>query len=566
MAVEASERVLVYAPIGRDGAASAALLQRAGISAVLCADTPDLLAGMERGAAAVFVAEEGLFKDGAGPLIDWVRHQPTWSDLPFVVLTSHQAPRAIAEWRQSLVAGLRNVSLIERPVQPITLTSTIQAAIRARARQYEMRVLLEARERAAQQLERLVAERTCALQEANAELLTQMAERARVEEALRHAQKMEAIGQLTGGVAHDFNNLLMVIAGGLEMLRGRPDPKRRERLMDGMRLATQRGSALTKQLLAFSRRQTLKPQTVDLADLIGGMRELLDRSLRGDMHVAFAFADDLWSVDVDPDELQLVVLNLAVNARDAMPNGGTISVRARNEPALSDGELSGDYVCLSVTDTGTGMTPEVMRRAFEPFFTTKDVGEGSGLGLAQAHGFSKQSGGTVRIESELGRGTTLSLFLPASKGPPLVVRPATDDDARVEPRAPGASGSVLLVEDDDAVAALVADMMADLGYEVDRVASAEAALDALATGRPVDAVFSDVMMPGGMNGVQLAEAIRTRHRTLPVLLTSGYADPVRPKAAAIGIRILSKPYRLRELAEALKTIVPADRPSRPHQR
>ncbi len=335
-------RVLIFAPIGRDGPASADLLRRAGIIAEVCDELADLISAIESGAATVFIAEEGLFGKDTRSLTDWVEGQPAWSDLPFIVLTSHQEQPAVMAWRQKLISALRNVSLLERPLQPITLTSTIQAAVRARERQYEVRALLAARERAAQELEDLVAERTRELEKANIELRTQMEERARVEEVLRQAQKIEAIGQLTGGVAHDFNNLLMVISGGLEMLRKGAHPDRKERLIEGMQQAAQRGAGLTRQLLAFSRRQELKPEPVDVARQIGGMRELLDRSLRGDVQVEFAFAEDLWPVEVDPGELELVVLNLAVNARDAMPNGGTIVVRAENCPGCRVDGQAGD--------------------------------------------------------------------------------------------------------------------------------------------------------------------------------------------------------------------------------
>ncbi|HEV7441930.1 MAG TPA: histidine kinase dimerization/phospho-acceptor domain-containing protein, partial [Steroidobacteraceae bacterium] len=223
-----------------------------------------VLEGIEVGAAAVLIAEEGLFGQDLSPLFAAVECQPPWSDLPFVILTSRQEQPAVAAWRQRLVTSLRNVSLLERPVQAITLTSTVQAAVRARLRQYEVRALLEARERAAQELEALVAARTSELEEANSQLRKQMSERARVEETLRQAQKIEAIGQLTGGVAHDFNNLLMVISGGLDMIDRQTDPKRRQRLMDGMRQAAQRGAGLTRQLLAFSRRQSLTPEPIDL--------------------------------------------------------------------------------------------------------------------------------------------------------------------------------------------------------------------------------------------------------------------------------------------------------------
>ncbi|HTJ02024.1 MAG TPA: ATP-binding protein [Methylovirgula sp.] len=540
-------RVLVFAPIGRDGAASAEILHRAGIDVGICADLGELLAQIKAGAGAVFVAEEGLFGKGTGQLTDWIERQPPWSDLPFIVLTGRNGESRVVAWRKQLTAALRNISLLERPVQPITLTTTVRAALRARARQYEVQTLLEDRERAAAALEGLVAERTKELQEKNAELRTQMAERARVEETLRQAQRIEAIGQLTGGVAHDFNNLLTVISGGLEMLRRNKDPKRRDRLMDGMQQAAQRGATLTKQLLAFSRRQELKPEPIDVAHQIGGMRELLNRSLRGD--VVFEFADDLWAVEVDAGELEFVVLNLTVNARDAMPNGGEIVVRAENCRALNRDNLKGDYVRLSVSDTGTGMPPEVLARVFEPFYTTKEIGKGSGLGLAQVYGFARQSHGAVLIDSAVGQGTTVSLYLPRSDKIPREQHQLIN--IPIDSSVPQSAGLVLLVEDDDEVAKLASEMLGQLGYEVVRVASATAALGALANGRAIDLVFSDVMMPGGMNGVELAREIRHRRIELPVLLTSGYAEAVALEAEAAGIHILPKPYRLDELSAAL---------------
>ena len=541
--------VLVYAPIGRDGPACAEILRRAGRGVFVCKDLDEVVAGIEAGCGAVFVAEEGLYGKDVSRLTAWVQGQPAWSDLPFVILTSrHEGPR-IASWREGLTSMLRNVSLLERPLQPITLTTTVRAALRARSRQYEVRTLLDDRDRAAAALEALVIERTRELRDSNAELRKQMEERARVEETLRQAQKIEAIGQLTGGIAHDFNNLLMVISGGLEMLDRNAEPGRRERLLSGMRQAALRGSALTKQLLAFSRRQALKPEPLNLARQIGKMRELLDRSLRGDVHVQFDFARDLWNVEVDAGELELVVLNLAVNARDAMPNGGTIAISGRNCQGFRDDGLEGDYVRLSVSDTGTGMSPEVQAHVFEPFFTTKEIGKGTGLGLAQVHGFVNQSHGGVRIRSELGRGTTISLYLPRSdRTPPVEADCAESAPRRVKGRH---AGLVLLVEDDDEVAKLTTEMLQQLGFEVIRAASAAAALGALANGRQVDLVFSDIMMPGGMNGVELAREIRKRRLGLPVLLTSGYAEASRSEAEAVGVRILPKPYRLDDLSTAL---------------
>ncbi|WP_105428011.1 ATP-binding protein [Neorhizobium sp. T6_25] len=545
------EPVIVFAPVGRDAAASVGLLSRSGIAANTCGDLHSLVAALQAGASAAFVAEEALFGKDATLLFKWVADQPPWSDLPFILLTSRQEQTGIEAWRQRLINSLRNVALLERPVQAQTLVSTIQSALRARARQLELRGLLAEREQAAQELEKQVILRTQELKAANEALRDQMTVRAHVEEKLRQAQKIEAIGQLTGGVAHDFNNLLMVISGGLEMLDRQTDPARRKRLMDGMRQAAERGSGLTRQLLAFSRRQELQPQTIDLARQIGGMRELLDRSLRGDVHVTLEFSADLWPVEVDASELELVVLNLAVNARDAMPRGGTIEIRAENVPLLDQSGSTKDFVRLSVSDNGSGMTREVQARVFEPFFTTKDIGKGSGLGLAQVHGFVQQSGGRIEIESEVGRGTRITLMLPRSSK-----EPGPDQhhlvDLHVARRRPASAGSVLLVEDDDEVAALVSEMLEDLGFQVVRAATAAAALGALANGRRIDLVFSDIMMPGGMNGVELAKEIRSRRVDLPILLTSGYSEAAKQAAESQGIKILRKPYQLAELSEALR--------------
>ena len=376
-------------------------------------------------------------------------------------------------------------------------------------------------------------------------------ERRAVEDRLRQTQKLEALGQLTGGVAHDFNNLLQVISGGLQVLRRQTDATRREQIFTAMSQAVDRGASLCRQLLAFSRRQALKPEAVNLERLAGDMRELLNRSLRGDIQIQSAFAENLWCVEVDPSELELVILNLALNARDAMPNGGTIAISARNMRALAEHDLAGDFVRLDIADSGVGMTPDILGHAFEPFFTTKEVGSGSGLGLAQAHGFAKASGGSVRIASTPGRGTLVSLFLPRTLKTPAYapeLMPHSSDDLS------GNAAQVLVVEDDDEVAALTVEMIHQLGYDTTRVASAEAALGALADRRTVDIVFSDVMMPGRMNGVELAQEIRRRRPNLPVLLTSGYAEAARRKAGSQQLKIIPKPYRLDELRDALAAV------------
>jgi len=370
----------------------------------------------------------------------------------------------------------------------------------------------------------------------------------RTESALRQAQKMEAVGQLTGGVSHDFNNLLMAFQSGLRMLQRPMEDERRQRIVDGMQQAIDRGAALTRQLLAFSRRRPLEAKTVDLETQLIGMREILQRSLRGDIHVEMAFDDDLWPVEVDPGELELAILNVCVNSRDAMPDGGTITISARN---------ADEIVVLAIADTGDGMPPAVAARVFEPFYTTKEVGKGSGLGLAQVYAFVSQSNGQAEISSKVGHGTTVTMTFPRSTKPV----PQQSSKAADAPAAPfdatrdsGPLGHVLLVEDDRTVAALTMEVLDSIGYDVTHVPSAMAALGTLANGKNVDVVLSDVMMPGGMNGVDLAREIRRRRSDLPVMLATGYIEVARG-AVAEGFQVLVKPYQPEALAQALASLV-----------
>ncbi len=378
-----------------------------------------------------------------------------------------------------------------------------------------------------------------------------LAERAEAEQHLRQAQKIEAIGQLTGGVAHDFNNLLMVISGGLSLLQRPGDSERSQRIIEHMRQAADRGASLSRQLLAFARRQPLNAEAIDVNRLIDGMRELLDRTLRGDVQVRTELADSLWPVRADSAELELVLLNLCVNARDAMPQGGVITIGAKNAAQLKEHGLSGDFVALTVSDTGTGMSAEVLARVFEPFFTTKEIGKGSGLGLPQVYGFAQQSGGAVNVDSVEGAGTTVTLLLPRSASAAAAPRVEQSDlDNSMRRRA--LAGSILLVEDDDEVATLVTELLRELGFRVTRVASAQAALGALADDRGIDLVFSDVMMPGPMGGVDLAREIRRRYPRTAVLLTTGYAGGALQDAAAENIETLFKPYEIGALDTALR--------------
>ena len=384
------------------------------------------------------------------------------------------------------------------------------------------------------------------LAEANGLLQVQMEEREKAEEALRQSQKMEAIGQLTGGVAHDFNNILMVASSGLDLLDRTADPDRRQMLKDGIRQAVDRGASLTRQLLTISRRSTLQPEVIDVRERIEGMRVLLDRSLRENITVGLALQRPLWNVEVDPSQLEVALLNIAVNARDAMPAGGSITISARNAPGMAEGDLKGDYVRLAVTDEGSGMPPEMTRRIFEPFFTTKGVGKGTGLGLSQVYGFAHASGGAVLVDSEVDKGTTISIYLPRSMKT-LSDRP---DPAAHDIATPRGQGRILLVEDEDSVAALVSEMLRELGYEPMHAPSAAIALRMLEADANPDLVLSDMVMPGRMNGIELAREIARRRPELPVVLTTGFSEAAQ-QAQDEGLRLLAKPYRMDTLAEVL---------------
>jgi len=385
--------------------------------------------------------------------------------------------------------------------------------------------------------------------EAYRKLKAEIREREKAEDALRQSQKMEAMGQLTGGVAHDFNNLLMVASSGLDLLERTSDPARRDRLRQGIRQAVDRGASLTQQLLAFSRRTPLKPEVIDIGERLAGMLAILDRSLREDVTVQMKLPPDLWRVEVDASQLEVAVLNIAINARDAMPDGGTIVIEARNEPAgRPDG--AGDMVRLAIRDTGVGVAPEMVSRLFEPFFTTKAVGKGTGLGLSQVYGFARASGGEVGVESVVGEGTTIWLRIPRSTKS-LAVRAPAVVEARVS-RA--GQRRVLLVEDDDSVAHLVEEMLRELGYGVRRVGDGASALEALRADPDVHLVFSDMVMPGDIGGLDLARDISRLRPDLPVVLTTGYSVAAAA-ASKEGRRVLVKPYRIEALAAELDAVL-----------
>jgi PAS domain S-box-containing protein len=410
-------------------------------------------------------------------------------------------------------------------------------------------------------LEASVSERTAELAAANRQLVAQIEERERVEETLRQMQRLEAVGQLTSGVAHDFNNLLTVVLGNIGFLERTLDQagvagKSRERL-GYMRAAADRGARLTAQLLAFSRRQRLEAKPLDLNETVASMRDLLQSSMGGSVRLETVLKPDLWPALVDATQIELVILNLAINARDAMAVGGSLTVETANvtlgAPTRPDAPPAGQYVMVSVTDTGSGMTPEVLAKAYEPFFTTKPVGKGSGLGLAQVLGFAKQSGGGVRIDSTLGEGTSVKVYLPRS-----LVRQSAETVASIPDtagRLEGPARRVLLVDDDSAVREVTAAMLQGLGCDVVEAGSGGAALDLLESATDYDLLVLDFAMPG-MNGAEVAREVRLRRPALPVLFVTGYAD-ISALADVGEDRIVQKPFRDDELIVKARRILGA---------
>jgi signal transduction histidine kinase len=392
---------------------------------------------------------------------------------------------------------------------------------------------------------REIEERAQALSDAYAELQVQVEERARAEEQLRQAQKMQALGQLTGGIAHDFNNLLTVIQGSADILR-RPGiaEAKRIRFADAIVQTAGRAAALTGQLLAFARRQPLQPEVIDLNAKIEDMIDLLDRTLGERVEIRTELAEGLCAIEADPAQLEAAILNIAVNARDAMPDGGALTLRTGEAPPLADGRAA---ICLSVTDTGTGIDEDSLGRVFEPFFTTKSVGKGTGLGLSQVYGFAAQSGGDVQVESVLGHGTIVTLILPCSDG--AVAAGRREPDASREHR----TGRILLVDDNEEVGAFAETLLVELGHRVVRARTGAEALDLAAGDGGFDAVFTDVVMPG-MSGIELAEALKTVLPEVPVVLTTGYSDEIT-RAGGAGRPVVFKPYRLETLAGVLDEVL-----------
>jgi len=547
-----SERAIVLAPMGRDGTLALMMLNEAGYSGIIASNLKALCEALEQGAGLLIIAAEALRGVDLEPLLERLHQQPAWSDLPIVLLTHHGGGEQNGS---SYLSGLLgNVTFLERPFHPVTLISLVSAALRGRRRQYEARDRLidlsesELRlQRTLETLEQQVEERTAQLRNN--------------EEALRQSQKMEAVGQLTGGIAHDFNNMLTGIIGSLELLRRRVARGKLDdldSLIDLGVTSANRAAGLTHRLLAFSRRQSLDSKPVQINQLVTSMGELLQRSINESIGLDMRLSEQLWTAEADPNQLESALLNLVINARDAMPNGGRLIVETTNRHldsvfTAAYGSLTpGDYVELSVSDTGCGIPESVMGRVFDPFFTTKPIGQGTGLGLSMIYGFARQSRGHVIIHSEVGKGTTVSLFLPRFVGEviaqqtlnPTLLPYATDGE------------TVLIVEDDAAVRLLVSAVLKELGYAYVEAGDGNTAVPIIQSDQRIDLLISDVGLPG-MNGRQLAEIGRQLRPDLKVLFITGYAEHAAVRGGFLdpGMQLITKPFTFDLLTAKVREMI-----------
>jgi signal transduction histidine kinase len=542
--------VLIFAPIGRDAAACATLTEQVGLMPTICPDIAALIGHLEKGADVVLLTEEALYGKAIESLEAWVLAQPPWSDQPFVVLTNHNEGPRLAAFRRGLVSKLRNIAFLERPLQAISIQASILTAQRDRERQYEARKYLEMQKGAAEQLERLVRARTAALEQAHADLQAESDRRERAQAALMQAQKVETMGQLVGGVAHDFNNLLMAVIGNLDLLRKHiPEDARQIRLLQGAMEGARRGATLTQRLLAFARKQELQTRATDVLALVEDMHGLITRSVGPLVDVEIRAPKPVPAVSVDPNQLEMALLNLAVNARDAMPTGGRLTITLDEDMTAETGSLEpGRYVRMSIEDTGGGMDEATLAKAVEPFFSTKGVGKGTGLGLSMVHGLADQSGGLFRLESTVGLGTTARLWLKvADEAVPAQPQPSEIQNIT-------SPATILLVDDDALIALSTVAMLEDLGHHVVEANSGRQALASVENGWLPDLVITDHAMPG-MTGADLAAQLRSRSPDLPILLATGYAE--LEGRQGLDLPRLAKPYTQTQLAHEIARLLAA---------
>jgi signal transduction histidine kinase/ActR/RegA family two-component response regulator len=535
-----SERALVLAPQGRDSQVAAAMLAEARIESEVCPTLSGLVEELTAGAGMGVVTEEALKNADLKGLAAWIEGQPEWSDIPFILITQRGGGLERNPAARRHLDTLGNVTFLERPFHPTTLISLAQSALRGRRRQYEARARLVELHEWGDALERRVEERT--------------KEHEAVTRQLHEAQKLETLGQLTGGVAHDFNNLLTPITGALDLLQrkyGESDP-RTARLVGNALLAADRARTLVQRLLGFARRQTLQTSAVDIAGLIKGMRDLIISSLGPMIELRISTERDLQPAIADPNQLELAILNLCVNARDAMPDGGTLTVAAEHAligPGSNLGLSPGHYVRVSLIDTGEGMDAKTLARAVEPFFSTKEVGRGTGLGLSMVHGLANQLSGGFDLHSVRGQGTRADLYLPATEA---------QADARTKKSLvairTGRPLNILLVDDEDLVRIGTAEMLRDLGHRVTEASGGTEALARLALDPGIETVITDYKMPR-MDGGELARRIWERRADMPILLITGYTGST---SEVPDLPFLAKPFGQAELSAALNRLIGDD--------
>jgi signal transduction histidine kinase/CheY-like chemotaxis protein len=552
------QRVLVVAPRGRDAAVIAEVLEADGIACAVLDGIDALLGNMAMGAATAIVADEALDAAAIARLDNYLAGQSSWSDFPLLLLVSRAIGPSAATERARL-ADLGNVLLLERPLNVQTLRSAVASALRGRRRQYQARDLLAERESASERLrssqdqlvqlnetlEVRIGERTVALAQANDRLTKEIIERERALQAVTQLQKMEAIGRLTGGMAHDFNNLLNVVQGNMDLILMTSKDESAKRRAEVARNACRRGAKLTSQLLAFSRNQSLDLRPVPVAALFAGIRELVATSVGSTITLYFDIDPDVDSVLADANQMEMALLNLAINARDAMPSGGTLRFQAAHATPPPSLPVNDDYICIGVTDSGSGMSPEIAAKVFEPFFTTKGVDKGTGLGLSQVYGMAQQSGGAALIRSQEHAGTTVEIWLRSATSP-------TGADVQPGGRVASAqrTARILVVEDDPFVRTSVVESLQALGHHVTQAGSATGALQELAREQP-DLMITDYMMPG-MTGVELMVQARVLYPQLPMIIATGYADMKAIEEALGDDILLRKPFQLADLSTSVR--------------
>jgi len=537
-----SERAVVLAPQGRDSAVACSMLREAAIHCEIARTLPEFVEHLVAGAGFGLVAEEALASADIQALARWINGQPEWSDFPFILITQRGGGLERNPAAGRYLHAMGNVTFLERPFHPTTLISLAQSALRGRRRQYEARARLDQLHELAAVLEQRVEERT--------------AEHAAAVAQLHEAQKLETLGQLTGGVAHDFNNLLTPITGALDMLQRRDgglDP-RSARLVANALLAADRATVLVQRLLGFARRQALQTQAVNLTALLDGMCDLIVSAIGPTIELYLQPDAGATLATADPNQLELAILNLCVNARDAMPEGGVLTIvteRVATGPSAQPRLSPGLYVKLSVIDTGTGMDSETLTRAVEPFFSTKETGRGTGLGLSMVHGLAAQLGGAFALTSAKGEGTRCDLYLPVAEAKDEVELSV----GRKVASAVGRPLRIMLIDDEEIVRVATAEMIRDLGHRVTEAVSGADGLAKLADGLEVDVVISDYKMPR-MNGAELARRLAELRPQTAILIITGYtgtADDL-PK----GLPRLAKPFNQMDVANALASLIGSD--------